>query len=92
MLAIASWFVLSPIWNWSAPGSLTDRVVGGILIPGAKAGVYLAKRVYPPTTVRYALPLAGAVGEVIFLAVIWFIVIQIVGHGKIAWGRAQTHE
>jgi hypothetical protein len=87
LLACCSWFVLTPIWIYSSPDGLADRVIGGLFRVPYRWGKLLAHLVFPDlgpdntirnTTGYYVAPLMGIAGEVLLLAVLWLIGIRIV--------------
>ncbi len=77
LLGLISVLVLAPVWSASDPGGLTDRLIRVFLLPGAKTGVWVVRHIYAPTTFRYIAPLFGAIGEVLFLSLVWFVVIEL---------------
>ena len=77
MLGSVSMLVLAPIWSASDPGGVPDKVIRVFLLPGANTGVWVARQIYAPATFKYLAPLFGAIGEVLFLSLIWFVVIEL---------------
>jgi hypothetical protein len=93
LLACCSWLVLTPIWIYSSPGGLADRVIGGLFYVPYRLGKHLAHVVFhdhgPDRAIRnttgyYVAPLMGIAGEVLLLMALWFIAIQMV-----RWMRAK---
>ncbi|MGA9041468.1 MAG: hypothetical protein WB421_13105 [Terriglobales bacterium] len=87
LLALCSWFVLTPIWTHSSPGGIVDRAIGGLFYAPYRLGKHLAHVAFPDhgpdrairnPTGYYIAPLMGIAGEILFLMALWLIGIRIV--------------
>src|SRR5579884_1090162 len=77
LLGLISMLVMAPVWSASDPGGLFDKILRVLLLPGAKTGVWVAPQIYPPATFKYLAPVFGGIGEVLFLSLIWFVIIEL---------------
>jgi len=86
LLALCSWFVLTPIWTHSSPGGIVDRAIGGLFYAPYRLGKHLAHVAFPDhgpdrairnPTGYYLAPLMCIAGEILLLMALWFIAIRI---------------
>lgn len=78
LLGFATWLLVVPAWTLSSRNGPADRIISALFAPGYRLGRFIGQRVFPDylthgTNGWYLVPLLSAGGEILSLALLYFI-------------------
>ena len=75
-LGFAAWLALGLAWTHSSPGGTVDKTLASLLVPGLRAGYWIAKVLLPGGGRVYLASLIASLTNLVLFTVVFYLVVR----------------